>query len=143
VKPLDQFHRRASARDGRQPYCGACATADALKWNNEHPDYHRQKANEYRLRHPEKVADRALRWRLGVAPGAYADMLAAQEGKCAICGTTDPGPRLKRFHVDHCHNSGQVRDLLCNACNVGLGAFRDNSDLLMKASEYITRHRGD
>src|SRR5579864_2456523 len=33
VKPLDQFHRRSSARDGRQPYCAACATADALEWN--------------------------------------------------------------------------------------------------------------
>lgn len=137
VKPLDQFHRRASARDGRQPYCGVCATADALAWNQANPGYHRQKANEYRLRHPEKVADRALRWKLGVAVGTYADMLAAQDGKCAICGTTDPGPRIKRFHVDHCHATGQVRGLLCHSCNIGLGAFRDKPNLLILASKYL------
>ena len=141
IKPLEQFHQRSSARDGRQPECAACATAYALKWNQEHPEYHRQKANEYRLRHPEKVADAHLRWRLGTPRGTYAKMLVAQEGKCAICGTTDPGARTKRFHVDHCHTTNQLRDLLCNTCNVGLGAFRDNPDLLINAAEYLRKHQ--
>ena len=141
VKPLDQFHRRASARDGRQPYCGACATADALKWNNEHPDYHRQKAREYHRRHPGRTADNNLQWRLGIPRGTYDEMLAAQDGKCAICGATKPGGRTKRFHVDHCHTTGQIRALLCNNCNMGLGAFRDKPDLLIKAAEYIRQHQ--
>jgi hypothetical protein len=140
VKPLDQFHRNKNSRDGRKSDCAACCTAAALKWNNEHPDYHRAKAREYHQRHPGRTADNNLQWRLGVPRGTYDKMLASQGGKCAICGTTDPGPRLKRFHVDHCHTRNQVRGLLCYACNVGLGAFRDKSDLLISASEYILRH---
>lgn len=64
--------------------------------------------------------------------------LAAQNGLCAICG----GPPGKRsLNVDHDHVSGNVRDLLCATCNVGIGVMRDNPDLLRKAADYIERHR--
>ena len=141
TKPLDQFHRRRSARDGRKEDCAICATAAALAWNEKHPDYHRKKAREYHHRHPDRTADGKLMWRLGVPRGTYAKMLAAQEGKCAICCTTDPGARTKRFHVDHCHVTNQLRGLLCHHCNIGLGSFRDKSDLLIDAAKYLRKHQ--
>ncbi len=141
VKPLDQFHRHKQSRDGRKSDCGACATAAALKWNQENPDYHRQRAREYHQRHPDRTADLNLRLRHGVPRGTYAAMLAAQDGRCAICGTADPGPRTRRFHLDHCHGTNQVRALLCYARNVGLGAFRDNPVLLVSASVYLRKHK--
>jgi hypothetical protein len=54
VKPIEAFHRNKSAKDGHTSACAACLTPIAAAWNKAHPEYHRQKANEYRLRHPER-----------------------------------------------------------------------------------------
>ena len=53
---------------------------------------------------------------------------------CAICGDTE------RLHIDHCHTTGKVRAALCGNCNSGLGMFKENTDLLLKATEYLTYH---
>ncbi len=68
-------------------------------------------------------------------------MLAAQNGRCAICGAEAgerPGLRASlSLHVDHSHVSGKVRGLLCYRCNSGLGLFRDDPALLLVAAEYL------
>lgn len=80
--------------------------------------------------------------RYGVTPEWYETKLAEQEGACAICGHVPPPGGIKsasRLHVDHDHESGAVRDLLCNRCNMGVGYFRDNPALLRLAAAYIER----
>lgn len=62
----------------------------------------------------------------------YADIFERQGGKCAICGDTMLKPVL-----DHCHATMEVRGLLCSACNVGLGQFKDNPSLLLSAIRYL------
>ncbi len=64
-------------------------------------------------------------------------MLEAQGGGCAICGKP-PGDIA--LHVDHCHETGRVRGLLCFSCNAGLGQFRHDPDLLYQAMEYAAVH---
>lgn len=65
-------------------------------------------------------------------------MLAAQGGKCAICESTSPGGRWnKNFFVDHEHDSGRVRALLCHNCNAGIGHFFDDIERLRKAIAYL------
>jgi hypothetical protein len=49
--------------------------------------------------------------------------------------------RKLRLNVDHCHVTGKVRGILCNSCNNGLGRFRDNPDLLLKAADYLQQAR--
>lgn len=66
----------------------------------------------------------------------YDDILANQGYRCALCESDFPGGR-GRFVVDHCHKSGLVRGLLCNLCNVGLGALRDSPKLMAKAIKYL------
>ena len=68
-------------------------------------------------------------------------MLAQQEYKCAICNTDKPTGKWKVFAVDHCHETGEVRGLLCNECNRGMGLLRDNAELLRKAADYLDRHK--
>ena len=63
-------------------------------------------------------------------------MLAAQGGCCAICGTSDTGKR-KAFAVDHNHDTGKIRGLLCSNCNTGIGNLRDNVELLERAIDYL------
>lgn len=71
----------------------------------------------------------------GITLEQYKKMFADQHGQCKICGTSDPGD--KSFHVDHCHMTQRIRGLLCFNCNVGLGKFRDDPELLKKAVEYL------
>lgn len=65
-------------------------------------------------------------------------MLNQQGGKCAICETTVPTVH-KRFHIDHCHETGKIRGLLCHGCNVGLGYFKENVTALKNAVVYLTK----
>lgn len=68
----------------------------------------------------------------------YSLLLEEQGGCCAICGKSekDNGQRLA---IDHNHATHQVRALLCRNCNTGLGAFKDDEQLLSKAIEYLKR----
>lgn len=63
------------------------------------------------------------------------DLRAAQGDSCAICGAPEPQ------HLDHDHDSGEVRQLLCQRCNQGLGLFRDEPSYLRAAADYVERHR--
>jgi len=68
-------------------------------------------------------------------------MVEVQGGECAICGQEDSRRRADGspfpLSVDHDHDSGKLRALLCTKCNVGLGHFRDDPDLLLRAAEYL------
>lgn len=72
----------------------------------------------------------------GITLDEYNKMLAHQGGCCAICMET----ASSRLHVDHCHSTGKVRGLLCSKCNTGLGAYRDNTELLKAAVDYLEKH---
>ena len=61
-------------------------------------------------------------------------MVAEQGGTCPICGRADPE------HVDHSHETGAVRGILCFNCNGGLGQFRDSTDALVAAAAYLDAH---
>jgi hypothetical protein len=137
TKQRDQFGTRANGTP--KGYCRECdaayqashaATAEGremrrmarAKWNDGNHEYF-------------------LQYRYGITLADYDRMLVDQAGRCAICGTTDPGGRLKVWSVDHCHNSNKVRGLLCRRCNMGLGYFKDDTDRLLGAVAYLDRHR--
>lgn len=75
----------------------------------------------------------------GITVDQYDDMLSAQGGRCAICGTDDPGRGHPSFCVDHDHVSGAVRGLLCYGCNIALGHFADDPTRLRAAADYLER----
>jgi hypothetical protein len=85
------------------------------------------------------AADRQLRRTFGITLADYNARLQQQNGVCAIC--EGPSLKHKRFSVDHDHDTGAVRGLLCIKCNVGLGSFKDNADELLKAVAYLHRHK--
>lgn len=80
-------------------------------------------------------------WKYGLTRPAAQDLLDAQGG-CKICGTDvvfsgKVGATTGQAVIDHCHNSGKVRGILCGSCNVGLGKFKDDTIILEKAIDYI------
>lgn len=59
-----------------------------------------------------------------------------ERGTCAICLRAD-----RKLVLDHCHNTGKVRDALCGQCNSGIGMLNDNILLLQESIKYLTKHR--
>jgi hypothetical protein len=78
------------------------------------------------------VARHWLRKKYGIDWKTWHALLIAQSGRCDIC--RDP---LVDPNVDHDHESGAVRGLLCRDCNLGLGNFRDDPDRLREAAKYL------
>lgn len=81
-------------------------------------------------------ANTKLKARFGITLEQYEEMYASQDGKCLICGVQE-SVQGHRLAVDHCHTTGKIRGLLCKSCNVGLGNFYDNPELLKNAAKYI------
>lgn len=83
----------------------------------------------------------------GITLKTYNDMHAAQNGLCAICGEAETLIHRRGGYdvrcdlaVDHDHNTGDVRSLLCSKCNKALGLLNDDPDLILKAVEYLKAH---
>jgi len=93
----------------------------------------RAKLRAWRKANPDKVRAQKLRADYSLSPADYDALVAAQNGRCAICKSA------KLECIDHCHTTGRVRGVLCRACNAALGQFRDNPDLFVRGAEYLER----
>ncbi len=84
----------------------------------------------------------ALRKLYGMTLDEYDAMFYEQGGQCAICGSEYIGRKgAKYFNVDHDHKTGVTRGLLCRHCNIGLGSFMDDPEILASAIQYVQQHR--
>ena len=102
--------------------------------------YHRA----WRKQNPLAAKDSELRGAFGIGLAEYGEMLVAQGGVCAIClkfEKEERNEKKKALAVDHCHDTGKIRGLLCSACNTGIGKFGDNPDVLRAAADYLDRHQ--
>ena len=113
-KPVHEFGRNKAQADGLNGYCASCHRFVGL-------------LNRY-----------------GLTPEQHAQMLAAQGGGCAICGSASAG--VRSLHVDHdhacCPESGRscgkcVRGLLCDSCNLAIGKMNDDAARLRRAADYL------
>lgn len=126
VKPLDAFAINKQQRDGLHPHCKACKRAKA----KAHYAANLEKAKEDQIW-------RNMKHKYGITRENYAQMLAGQDGACAICGGEQTHAWATRFSVDHDHETGEVRGLLCTNCNTLLGMANDDVDRLMAAAAYL------
>lgn len=134
----------------------------ARDWSEKNWDRCVELARENYRKNPERGVEAARRWRLanpekaeetrrrahfknkyGLSLDEYRAKAEEQRGRCAICGgipeTKGGRSRRRPLDVDHCHETGTVRGLLCNGCNRGLGAFKDDPDRLTRAIEYLAK----
>lgn len=135
--------RRYREKNKHSPDYKTRKSAQAREYYSANKDHVLAYQREYRdaLRGTPAWQARTASYRLkheyGITKDQFDSLLAAQNFSCAICSTTEPRGS-GTFHVDHCHESGAVRGLLCLGCNAGLGNFRDNPTSLMRAIEYLT-----
>ena len=138
-------------------YCKRNPLKNALRhkiYNTNNKEKVEKRAKKYRLKNKDRIAKRghdnymsnprkARAKRLkkyGLTIEDFENMLESQGGLCAICGKDNNG---KTFHVDHNHDTGKVRQLLCNACNIGLRSLQDDIEIVEKALNYLRKHNHD
>jgi hypothetical protein len=136
----DEMFREASrnrSRRGRDSWCRVCRNDYQREWQRVESSYYERQ--EARAEIIDASFDRHLRNRYGITEADYYKKLAEQDGKCAICHSSDPVRH--RLHVDHDHDSGQVRSLLCFRCNIQLG-FLEDREWVQKAQAYLKYWKG-
>lgn len=132
VKDLEDFHRSADRKDGRQTRCKSCEHESYKRRLAEDPERVRKAARESQRRHRRRRA-------YGMTNEEFAEICDAQDGLCAICGG-EPGKL--GLCIDHDHDTGEVRGVICTWCNSGLGHFRDNPEFLRLAAAYLEAYQG-
>ena len=104
-------------------------------------DGHRQPSDNYDSRRNAR-----LKHRYGITAADYDAMYTQQGGCCAICrkhaeAGNSPAHWKEKLAVDHCHDTGKVRGLLCNDCNAGIGHLA-NESVALSAAAYLRLHAG-
>jgi 5-methylcytosine-specific restriction endonuclease McrA len=121
-KLLMEFH--ASTRGKSGGYCIECK---------------RKKNRQHYLAHPGDRTDTHRQRTYGVSPEDYEAMMLEQERSCGICKRPFEGMASRSIHIDHDHQTGAVRGILCQNCNNGAALLLDNPDLILEACCYIAR----
>ena len=95
------------------------------------------------LRHNSKLRTKNshLQNRYGITLEQFNKMLLEQQNKCYICFVHIDETQKKQLCIDHCHNTGKVRKLLCTKCNTALGLVSENKEILYKMINYIDEHQ--
>jgi hypothetical protein len=122
LKNRSEFYKWKSRKDGLAAYCKPCFTERNAKWAKDNPE----KAKSASIATSRKI-------KYGISREDYSKMLVNQDNSCAICKIQIGW----EASVDHCHNSNIVRGLLCKNCNLGLGGFKDNIQIIRKAIHYV------
>jgi len=146
-KLICEFPKDKKGRNGYASICKACVLTRRQKGYEYQKEYWDKPGNKARkkenarksyLRNREKILERNrtrnISRRYGLPVGAFEEMLARQGGRCRICGMK---PKKRRLHIDHDHDSGAVRGLLCQRCNHMLGNAKDNPAILRMGALYL------
>ena len=146
LKPITEFSKKAQGKDGLATWCRACGSK--YYYENRERIRGQQRASymknkevvaEYRKRYYAKNKETAKLYQLqkmyGMSGEDMQGMMNRCKGCCEICGDSFSHDNL--HYVDHCHDTGNVRGLLCRNCNSGIGLLKDNVGVMLKAIEYL------
>lgn len=134
TKSINKFSLRDKIKKIYRNECKACLCLLRKK----QPSYGKwHKNNKQKLKEYMRKYDLKRHWNMEET--TYLELLNKQNNQCLICKTTEFTGKGKKAHIDHDHKTGKIRGLLCNLCNIGLGAFKDNINFLQNAIEYLTK----
>lgn len=144
AKPFTDFYTAKQNKDKLSSSCKQCTLARQKEYKEKHPELKEkalQATKKWRLDPANKRSDISSRYKAkyGITLDDYEELLKDQNKECYICKKKEIQGN-KPLYVDHCHVTGNIRKLLCQQCNSGLGMFKDNPELLIKAADYIKEH---
>ena len=134
-KTLDQMSVDSRRIHKISSWCKECRRKTAQQWQKNNPE--KVKAQIRSTPSYESQRNYMYKTRYGITLGTYNTLLEEQRGACAICRKVVD----YLLHVDHCHESGEVRGLLCASCNSYLGKIGDDVETLHRAIMYIQKER--
>ena len=150
------FNRDRSKSSGYRSWCKTCDNINSRIQYNKDPQLRRDQRKEYYYENREDEIQRRGEFRknnvdmhrshkykqlYGITLERFEEMRTSQKCSCAICGKHESQNKNKKLFVDHNHNTGKVRELLCHGCNTGIGLLQDDVDLLQKAMDYLIKHK--
>lgn len=144
-KEVSEFYKGPRYKGGYKSQCKTCSKKQSVvsvkKYvsNPDNKEKIKERARQYREKNQEKVkwsVKSAVYKKLGISidKETYDNLLAQQDGRCAICNEK---PGVKALSLDHCHTSLKVRGFLCDNCNTALGKFKDDVTRLKNAISYL------
>lgn len=136
-KDSSQFWSDKSKKSGLNSNCIPCSNKKSLAVRERNREKTREQSRLRYKSNPLSDREKHLRRKYGIDHSQYESMFVQQGGVCAICGKS----QKRRFDVDHCHKSGDVRGLLCTSCNRMLGHAGDNPEILIKGSVYLNSYQ--
>lgn len=138
-KPLSAFYADKNSKDGHRLDCKKCKNESTYKWRKANESYYNKTMRDYQAANPLQRDDCDLKRKYGVSRKWFDDTLKAQDSKCAVC--KKPNSSIKRrLAVDHHHDSGKVRGIVCYNCNRALHAF-DDIDLFNSIMTYLSKYK--
>jgi hypothetical protein len=163
--PTENFGKLALSKDGLRSECKECrnnkeslASAKNVdrvnRWRNKNPEKLKEQRDTWNRSSGRKEAQKAyadrnkkrsrekhIRNKYGLTMEQYDVILLSQQGVCAICGepetALDSGGNVRNLAIDHNHETGKIRGLLCNRCNYVLGFSKDSVDILNSMIKYL------
>lgn len=132
TKSFSFFHKDKSSWSGYSGRCKPCVSSRQRLYIKKRKD-NGTNSLYYILYYKKNDVKR-----YGITIKIYNEMVISQNGVCLIC-KGPPGGRGS-LHVDHCHESGKVRGLLCHYCNISLGSLKENKDTLKNMISYLEEH---
>lgn len=139
-KPLTEFYTDFT-REVRCKSCVSILRRDSYKKNKEVVI---KRVKEYRNKNPEKIRDTKLKQAYGVGVDYFNEKLKEQDGVCAGCKRNVKiiwRGKVVRMALDHDHNTGNPRGVLCIKCNRALGLLEENENIFYNLLEYINKYK--
>lgn len=149
-KPISEFAKDKRSGDGYTYWCKECRNEHNRKYLKENPEKAKEHNDKWKERRKEyykrpenaiKLRNSHLKRNFNITVEEYNQMFKEQNGVCAICGSPEVSDRNFNLCIDHDHETGKIRGLLCNKCNRGLGYFLDNPKILENALKYLLKHK--
>jgi hypothetical protein len=150
VKNLSEFYKRADNKNKVLNKCKKCIIKQQKEFYAKNPERQKQIQQKGYKKHKDKRREASRKWhennpkaaksnklkkKYNISIEDYNTLLEKQNNTCAICQQENKHKRA--FHVDHCHETGKIRGLLCHSCNTGIGSLKDNIELLRAAINYL------
>jgi hypothetical protein len=129
-QPVRCFSVKRKAKDGLSPSCKSCCSIHSKSWHSK---------NKGRCYLSSRKAQ--LKRNFNITVEEYDVIYREHSGECAICGAGSADYAGSKLCVDHDHENGKIRGLLCRRCNAGLGFFNDDPELVKEAAAYMMERR--
>ena len=138
-KDQEVFYKNRSRPDGLDEYCKGCRKESNSIYGKTSTGKATRKVNRetYYSRHKTRLLAKTKYRKHGIDQEQYDNMLAKQNGVCAICKKPENKKNTKKLSIDHYHKTNKIRGLLCNKCNTGIGLLMDDPKILMAAVAYL------